>query len=166
MLLNVPPNPDGSIPPVMVDLLTEIGGWLAINGDAIYETRPWTIFGEGPTRLPEGGHKIEKLKIAYTHTDIRFTKRSDKEFFAIVMDKPKEEIIIKALSTQLGVLNSKINTIELLGSDQVIQWERNEKGLIIKAPKALPSPYAHSFRIRLEGYTENDIGGAVQAHEE
>ena len=164
MLLNVPPNPDGTIPEVMANLLTEMGKWLEVNGDAIYGTRVWTVFGEGPTRLPEGGHKVEKHKIIYQNTDIRFTKKSDKEFYAIVMDKPEDETVIKSLSTQIGVLNSKIEKIELLGSNEEISWERNEKGLVIKAPKILPSNYAHAYKITLEGYTENAIGGDTEAH--
>jgi len=160
MLLNVPPDPDGTIPQEMKDLLTQIGAWLKVNGEAIYGTRTWTVFGEGPTRLPAGGHKVEeKVKIAYTNKDIRFTKKSDTEFFAIVMDTPDEEIRINTLSTIIGALNNPIEKIELLGSDEEIQWERNEKGLIIKCPKSLPSEYAHCFKIILKGYSENDIGG-------
>jgi len=167
MLLNVPPNPDGSIPQVIKDLLIDMGAWLEINGDAIYGTRPWTIFGEGPTRLPEGGHKVEeKIKIEYVHTDIRFTKKSDKEFYAIVLDTPSDEIVVKSLSTAIGVLNSKIEKITLLGSDEKIEWVRDERGLVIKAPKKYPSDYAYSFKIVTEGYTENDIGGNAAAHED
>ncbi|PWJ37917.1 alpha-L-fucosidase [Sediminitomix flava] len=166
MLLNVPPDPDGTIPAEMEYLLTEIGAWLEINGDAIYATRPWTVFGEGPTRLPEGGHKIEKLKISYTDKDIRYTKKSDKEFYAIVMDKPKGAIVMKSLSTDIGALNSEIIDIQLLGSNEKLEWERRAEGLIIKAPSQLSTDYAHAFKIVLEGYTENDIGGNVEAHKD
>lgn len=164
MLLNVPPNPDGSIPQEMKDLLIDMGAWLKVNGDAIYGTRPWTIFGEGPTRLPEGGHKVEKHKIAYTNTDIRFTKKTDKEFYAIVMDTPENEIIIKSLSTQLGVLNSTIEKVELLGSNEEIKWQRTEKGLVIKASNQFPTNFAHAYKITMEGYKENNIGGNVETH--
>ncbi|MDO6470392.1 alpha-L-fucosidase [Maribacter sp. 1_MG-2023] len=164
MLLNVPPNPDGSIPQEMQDLLIDMGAWLAINGDAIYGTRPWTIFGEGPTRLPEGGHKVEKFKIEYKNTDIRFTKKSDKEFYIIVMDTPDTEIVVKSLSTDIGVLNSKIESISLLGSKEEINWVKDERGLVIQAPSKLPSDYAHAFKVLLEGYKENNIGGNIDAH--
>ena len=106
----------------------------------------------------------EKIKIEYKNTDIRFTKKSDKEFFAIVMDRPENEIVIKSLSTQLGVLNSKILKIELLGSKEKIKWVRNEKGLVIQSPKNFSTEYAHAFKIILEGYTENNIGGNVEDH--
>ena len=164
MLLNVPPNPDASIPEEMKDLLKNMGAWLRINGEAIYGTRPWTVFGEGPTRLPEGGHKVEKHKIMYTDQDIRFTKKSDKEFYAIVLDTPKDEIIIKTLTTDIGVLNSKIESVELLGSSEKIYWERNSKGLVIKKPTSFPTEYAHAFKIKMEGYKETAIGGDVEAH--
>jgi alpha-L-fucosidase len=159
MLLNVPPNPDGTIPQEMKVLLAEIGDWLDVNGEAIYATRPWTIFGEGPTRIPSGGHKIEKTKIEYGNSDIRFTKKSNTEFFAIVMDKPESEIRINTLSTLIGALNNPIENIELLGSSEIIHWERNEKGLVIKAPKILPTSYSHCFKITLQGYQEQGIGG-------
>ena len=45
-----------------------------------------------------------------------------------------------------------------------MKWERNERGLVIQAPQTFPTDYAHAFRIVLEGYTENNIGGGVDAH--
>lgn len=167
MLLNVPPNPDGSIPQEMEYLLEEMGNWLKINGESIYGTRPWNVFGEGPTRLPEGGHKVEeKGKIEYTNTDIRYVKKGGKMIYATVLDTPEVVITLKALSTDLGALNSKIEKIELLGSNEKIEWVRDARGVVIKAPKNLASKYAHVFKITIEGYKENDIGGNVNAHTE
>jgi len=162
MLLNVPPNPDGSIPDEMKDLLKGMGEWLAINGEAIYETRPWSIFGEGPTRIPTGGHKIEREKIQYTEKDIRFTQKSDSEFFAIVMDTPQNDIVIKSMSSDLGTVNNKITAIKLLGSNETISWTRNSEGLIIKKPQSFPTEHAHAFKIICEGYKEADIGGDLE----
>jgi len=158
MLLNVPPNPDGTIPQEMKDLLLEIGSWLKVNGEAIYGTRTWNIFGEGPTRLEEGGHKVEeKGKIQYTNKDIRFTKKSETEFYAIILDTPDENIQINSLSTLLGVLNGTIKEVTLIGSNEKIIWERNEKGLLIQSPENYPTAHAHAFKIELEAYVEKDI---------
>lgn len=121
-------------------------------------THPWIIFGEGPTRIGASGHKIEEhTKIVYTNTDVRFTKKSDTEFFAIVMDDMDWELKIKSLCTMLGELNTDILSVELLGSDVEIEWNRNEDGLVIMAPKEYPTKHAHAFKIKLEGYKERDI---------
>ncbi|MGJ8693363.1 MAG: alpha-L-fucosidase [Thalassotalea sp.] len=159
MLLNVPPNPDGEIPQEMQDMLINLGSWLKVNGEGIYETRPWTVFGEGPTRISRGGHKIEKQKINYTDTDIRFTKKGDNTLFAIVMDVPKSDIVIKTLSTELAVLEGKIKSIELLGSDGPVKWQLNRSGLVIIKPKHIPSNYAITYKINLFHEGEVGIGG-------
>ena len=54
LLLNIGPRPDGTIPEPEQEILLEIGRWLAQNGEAIYGTRPWNVYGEGPTEVPEG----------------------------------------------------------------------------------------------------------------
>ncbi len=159
MLLNVPPNPDGSIPPEMKDMLAKLGAWLEINGEGIYETRAWTVFGEGPTRINRGGHKIEKQKIAYTNKDIRFTKKGDDTIFAFVMDAPDEDIVIETLNTNLSVLPSKIKTVEMLGSNEPVSWKVNKDGLIIEKPNAVPSEFAVGYKITLLLEEEVGIGG-------
>lgn len=159
MLLNVPPNPDGSIPQEMKNLLKDMGDWLAINGEGIYETRPWQVFGEGPTRIRGGGHKIEKQKIIYNEKDIRFTKKGDDTLFALVMDEPTEDILVETLSTHLSVLTGDIHSVTLLGSDETVKWSVDDKGLHIEKPTHIPSSYALVYKISLVQEAEWGIGG-------
>jgi alpha-L-fucosidase len=159
MLLNVPPNPDGSIPPEMKNMLQKMGEWLAINGDGIYGTRPWTVFGEGPTRIRRGGHKIEKQKIAYVEDDIRFTKKGDDTVFAIVMDAPSKAIVIQSMASHLTLLNGSIINIEMLGSDENVKWTQTKDGLIIEKPQSIPNDFAVTFKISLLIEDEVGIGG-------
>jgi len=72
LLLNFGPKPDGTITKADRDVLLGIGGWLKINGEAIYGTRPWKVFGEGPTDVPEG-HFTDTTRKPFTAADIRFT---------------------------------------------------------------------------------------------
>jgi alpha-L-fucosidase len=92
LLLNVGPKADGTIPEEARTLLLGIGEWLQVNGEAIYETSPWVIAGEGPTRLRETGGFSES-EIEYTAEDIRFTINGN-VLYATVLDWPDEEIVI------------------------------------------------------------------------
>jgi alpha-L-fucosidase len=86
LLLNVGPRPDGTIPEPEQAILREIGRWLAVNGEAIYGSRPWVKFGEGPTQVPEGMFTDTK-RTEFTSQDFRFTVKGD-TLYAICLGWP------------------------------------------------------------------------------
>ena len=97
LLLNVGPKPDGTIPEGAKEVLLEMGAWLDINGEAIYNTTPWMIAHEGPTNLGEAEELgFNESDVVYTSKDIRFTVNGD-NLYATFLDWPGEEAIIKTL---------------------------------------------------------------------
>jgi len=151
LLLNVPPKPDGTIPEFAQKILLNIGGWLKVNGEAIYGTRPWIIYGEGPMKLKEGGHFSEKNKIVYTAKDIRFTTKNN-DLFAIFLDWPQNnKVVIQSLKSNSIIGTKKIRSIILLGSNKQLKWKQTDQGLEIELPSKKPCKYAYSLKISLEG---------------
>ena len=145
LLLNIGPRADGTIPDEQQQLLLQIGGWLSVNGDAIYGTRPWTKFGEGPTENVGGSFIDDKVK-AFTPQDIRFTTRG-KNLYAITLAIPTGDVLIKSLGTSQGL---KPKSVSLLGSDEELKWKQKSGGLSITLPKKFPSSYAAVFLIQTE----------------
>lgn len=141
LLLNVGPRPDGTIPEPEVAMLRDIGRWLAINGEAIYGTRPWTRFGEGPTDVPEGGFTDTK-RTAYTSADVRFTTKGD-TLYAICLGWPEEVWHIQSLGAEAGA----IANVTLLGSDATLTWRQDADGLTIQQPIVKPCDYAFTLKI-------------------
>ena len=91
VLLNISPKADGVIPEDQRAVLAELGDWLDRFGEAIYETRPWLTYGEGPTKEPEGGFQDagEFLRLAYSAADVRYTPSKDgKTIYAILLGWP------------------------------------------------------------------------------
>jgi len=150
LLLNIGPKPDGTIPEPEERLLREIGGWLALNGEAIYATRPWTTFGEGPTAVVEGPFADTKRK-AFTEHDIRFTRKGD-TVFAIALAWPAAgEVAIKALAAGAPSAAREIASIEGLGRAGDVTWTRDAEALHIRlGPPPAPLPAAVAFRIRFK----------------
>jgi alpha-L-fucosidase len=145
LLLNIAPRPDGKIPEEQRRILLEIGRWLEVNGEAIYGTRPWKVYGEGPTE-PIGGEFKDAEAESFTGRDIRFTTKGD-ILYAIALDWPGEEMVIQSLSTNLRLHSEKIDSIKLLGSDDPPEWSRDEGGLRIRMPERKPCDYAFVCKI-------------------
>ncbi|SHF80364.1 alpha-L-fucosidase [Mariniphaga anaerophila] len=144
-LLNVGLTADGEIPEYEMTSLENIGAWLKVNGEAIFDTRPWEKFGEGPSIVPEG--EFQQNKKPFTSEDIRFTKKQD-ALYAIFMDWPKNNVVnIKSLSKALYG-ETPIISIEVLGSTQKIKWEQNDDELKVELPEQKPCSYAYVLKIQ------------------
>lgn len=150
LLLDITPTAEGVMPEPVVERLLAIGQWLAVNGEAIYGTRPWKVFGEGPTQIKPGMFGEEKTP-DFVAQDIRFTSRG-KTLYAIALDWPQNmaELAIKSLNTNDALLaKGEIANVSLLGSDAKLSWHDDAEGLKITLPREKPGAFASVFKILL-----------------
>lgn len=123
LLLNIGPKADGTIPDEDAAILREIGRWMKVNGEAIYDTRYWKVFGEGPTVVPEGSFS-DTYEKNFTYEDIRFTCKGN-HIYAIVLKWPEDgNIHIHSLGSDMKLLKSSITDVELLGTGLHPNFER------------------------------------------
>ncbi len=147
LLLNIGPRPDGTIPQPEQDMLLEVGRWLSVHGEAIYETRPWRVFGEGPTKVEEGAFTDTK-RCPFTSEDIRFTAKGE-TLYAIVLKSPTNgQIQIKALGSNSEYAFSTIKSVSLLGEGNVVGWDLNANELMIEVEGCGGSEYPVAVAIR------------------
>jgi alpha-L-fucosidase len=148
LLLNIGPKPDGTISDEVQQVLLAVGGWLKVNGEAIYGTRPWTVFGEGPTQVVGGAFHDTDVK-PYTAQDFRFTSKGS-ALYAIELAWPADgRTVIHALKVAPG--RAKVASVTLLGLSAPIKFEQRADGLHLELPPTAPTPYAASFRITFSG---------------
>jgi alpha-L-fucosidase len=140
LLLNVPPRADGTLDDKAITLLKEIGKWLKVNGEGIYGSRPYSIFGEGPTQV-KGGYFTRMSEL--TAQDVRFTTKGD-TVYVFVCGTEAQTVSIKAFST---VKYHRIKSISMLGVEGELKFEQKEDGLHVALPDTKPSEYAICLKI-------------------
>lgn len=156
-LLNIAPRSDGTIPGDQQLRLLQIGEWLRINGEAIYGSRPWHRFGEGPTeetvneRTPERGITNGMLSV-YTSQDMRFTTQRHADgtytLYATLFAWPADsKVTITSLPANAPEIAGEISAVSLLGSPQPVKFTRDPAGLLITLPPWRPSDHANVLKI-------------------
>ena len=145
MLLNFPLRPDGTLDSEEDRILEGITKWMAANSEAIYATRPWEVYGEGPTRV-EGGQFSERKLKQYTGQDVRFTTKG-KTLYATLMAWPGNRAVIKSLNKDRKLWFGEIRSVQMLGLRQALKWSRDADGLKVQLPDRAPGDYAFVLKI-------------------
>jgi alpha-L-fucosidase len=125
LLLDVGPEADGTIPPIQMDRLKSLGAWLRQNGDAIYDTEPWSrAEGETDQNIP-----------------VRFTQKSG-QLYATLMGVPKPgTILLRDVRAASG------SQVHLLGDAKPLTWSQKGADLEVQLPATLPGKYAYVLRM-------------------
>jgi len=147
LLLNIGPRPDGTIPPEVRDILLDVGKWLSVNGEAIYGTRHWRRYGEGPTGVPTTQF-AEEANHPFTQEDVRFTSKGS-ILYATFCGWPGKKATIRSLSTGSEISAENIIGISMLGSQDTLAWSQDEAGLKISTPREQPCKHAYTFKIKM-----------------
>ncbi len=144
LLLNFPPRPDGTLDEQEEKILADLAAWMPINGEAIFGTRPWKVYGEGPSKVAKGGH-FNESKLKYTARDIRFTVKDD-ALYALALGWPADgKLVIRSLATGAG----RISAVSLLGHAGKLEWKQTDEGLVVTMPET--KPCEHVFALKIAG---------------
>ena len=138
LLINIVQTPEGDLEPDVLEIVKEIGMWTSVNGEGIYGSRPWKVYGEKPASglvVKSGNFNEDKLK--YTAQDIRFTTNGN-TLYAFCLGEPLADIKITSLGKNSKLSEKKIASITLLGSNEKLHWKQESGALIIKKTFKLP----------------------------
>jgi alpha-L-fucosidase len=164
LLLNIPLHPNGSIDDEEEAFLRGMAKWTKVNGEALYGTRPWLVYGEGATK--GGGGHFNERKTAYQPGDLRFAARGDREISAFVMAWPEGgKLSIRSLAKQ-DDSKAVIDSVEMLGHDGKLTFEHTDDALEVDLPGERPCDHAWALRItgkHLRDFEPEGIGRVVHA---
>jgi len=148
LMLSIPVRGEGTIDDDEIKILDGIGVWNAANGEGIFGTRPWKIYGEGPsTKVVAGRGKLGTGDaVKYTAEDFRFTAKGE-TVYAFALGWPANgKALIKSLATGAAAFPKEVARVELLGAGEA-PFTRDAAGLSITLPDKKPNDYAYGFKI-------------------
>jgi alpha-L-fucosidase len=152
LLINIVQTPEGDLEPDMLKTLDEIAAWIAVNGEGIYATRPWKVYGEGPSTKAQTRGRFGGLQDVpanpYTAEDYRFTVSKDaRTLYAFNLGSPSGELRIVSLGANAKLADKPIASVQLLGNKAKLDWKQEADALVVKLPANLVSSPATAIKI-------------------
>ncbi len=143
LLLSIPVRGDGTIDSDEVAFLNGMAAWMDINGEGIFGSRPWKIYGEGPTKVRSG--MFNENRVRFGAQDIRFTTKGE-ALYAYFLGWPEDgKLTIKSLVP--GAMRKPIRSLKLLGAPEKIAWTQDAGGLHITLPAAQPGKDVFALKL-------------------
>jgi alpha-L-fucosidase len=150
LLLNFPLPNSGELDFEEKVTLDGVTKWMDINSEGIYSSRPWKIYGEGPstaTKIVTGNFNEDKQK-DLTSEDVRFTAK-DSTVYAFVLGWPSKEAVVRALGLASDQAPGKIRNVELLGHAGKLDWKQDEASLRVRMPAEKLSDVGITLKVEL-----------------
>lgn len=150
LLLNVVQTPEGDLEPDVLKILKDLSIWTAENGEGIYGSRPWKVYGEGPSTIKVNQSKGQfgglSDRHGYESADIRYTVKAG-NLYAFCMNVPDGKIRMSLLGKNSEYLDKPIATVSLLGSREKLTWTQQGDMLVINKPAKLPGAKVTAYKI-------------------
>ena len=153
VLLNVSPRANGVINTEQREILKELGDWLKVHGEAVYETRPFSIYGYGSAKAGDGSHGGQSAKVQYTAEDVRFTiSKNRKALYAFFLGKPEsgKQVEMRKLGIHRDCTPTPIKRVTLLGTDIEVKTEMTTETFFLTMPEVKMNEMATVFKFELE----------------
>jgi alpha-L-fucosidase len=150
LLLNFPLPNSGELDFEEKEVLEGITAWMQVNSEGIYSTRPWKIYGEGPstkTKLVSGNFNEDKQS-DLTSEDVRFTAKGS-TVYAFVQGRPEKEAVVQALGLASPQQPGKILKVELLGNKGDVNWKQDDAALKVEMPAEKLSDIGITLKVTL-----------------
>jgi alpha-L-fucosidase len=150
LLLNFPLPNSGELDFEEMVVLNGITEWMAVNRDGIYSSRPWKIYGEGPStrvKIETGNFNEDKSK-DLTAEDVRFTTK-DSTLYAFVMGWPEKAAVVNALGLASAQAPGTVRKVELLGYNGELKWKQDESSLRVEMPAEKISDIGITLKVSL-----------------
>lgn len=145
-LLSIPLRGDGTIDERERAFLKGLAAWNRINGEAIFGSRPWSVYGEGPTEIPRG--RAADGLIPFTQEDIRFTTNHG-ALYVFVLKLPETAVRVKSLGTA-SPSGVKVTSVDLVGASEPVTWRQEAEALVIEKPEHFPCDDVIVYKLRLK----------------
>ncbi|WP_228372756.1 alpha-L-fucosidase [Demequina maris] len=153
LLLNIGPKADGTLADDEVRLLAEVGDWLGTNGEGVFGTEPWLVYGEGPTSSRDGAF-TDGTPFVLTSDDFRFTRRTvdeEREFlYVLAVQGDRRHVKVHALGTHSKLFEGDVTGVHLLGSLEALQFERGMDALRVVLPSGFDASSGYGVRVTLQ----------------